>query len=75
MEPDEPYTTTQKKVPPPRQAYKLTEAADLLGVSVVTLRRAIQRGLLTPIRAFRHVLLSQVEIDRFIANSSGRRGK
>jgi excisionase family DNA binding protein len=49
-----------------RLAYKINEAASLLGVSVITIRRAIQRGLIKPSRAFRHVLISADELQRFL---------
>lgn len=54
-----------------RLAYKLNEAAALLGVSVITLRRAIQRGLIKPSRAFRHVIISAEELERFLRTTSG----
>ena len=53
-----------------RLAYKITEAATLLGVSVVSLRRAIKRGLIKPSRAFRHVIISAEELNRFLASTS-----
>lgn len=52
-------------------AYKLKDAAALLGVSPVTMRRAIQRGLIQPSRAFRHVLISSDELNRFLKSTSG----
>ena len=54
-----------------RLAYKLNEAAALLGVSVITIRRAIDRGLIRPSRAFRHVLISATELQRFLDTTSG----
>jgi hypothetical protein len=57
---------------PDRLAYKLSEAAQILGVATVTIRRAIKRGLLTPIRAFRHPLIAADELRRFVsANTTG----
>jgi excisionase family DNA binding protein len=53
----------------PRLSYKLAEAAELLGVSTVTIRRAISRGLITPVRAFRTPLISAVELERFVNQS------
>ncbi|WP_146851450.1 helix-turn-helix domain-containing protein [Brevifollis gellanilyticus] len=47
-------------------AYKLKDAATLLGISVITLRRAITRGLIKPSRAFRHVMISADELKRFL---------
>ena len=54
----------------PRLAYKLKDAAALLGVSTVSMRRAIQRGLIRPSRAFRHVLISADELKRFLKSTS-----
>ncbi len=60
-----------------RRAYKLKEAATLLGVSTVSLRRAISRGLIKPSRAFRHVIIASEELDRFLraTSSYGEGGK
>lgn len=55
----------------PPLAYKLNDAAALLGVSTVSLRRAIQRGLIRPSRAFRHVLISADELKRFLNSLAG----
>ena len=54
----------------PQLAYKLKDAAALLGVSTVSMRRAIQRGLIRPSRAFRHVLISANELNRFLKSTS-----
>lgn len=56
--------------PPTKLAYKLKDAAELLGVSVVSLRRAIERGLIHPSRAFRHILISAKELERFLTATS-----
>lgn len=51
-------TTTESAEPlHPRLAYKIKEAAEVVGVSQATIRRAIQRGILRPCRAFRHPLI------------------
>jgi hypothetical protein len=51
----------------PIGALKLKDAADYLGgVSTITVRRLIKRGLIKPNRALRHVLIPIVELDRFI---------
>ena len=51
----------------PEGALKLKDAADYLGgVSPITLRRLIKRGLIKPNRALRHVLIPIAELDRFI---------
>ncbi|PYJ23158.1 MAG: hypothetical protein DME99_03660 [Verrucomicrobia bacterium] len=48
-------------------AYKLKPAAAYIGgLSVPTMHRLIQRGLLKPCRATRHLLFSKKELDRFL---------
>ena len=54
----------------PRKALKIAETADTLGVNAASIRRAIQRGILRPCRAFRHVLISMEEIERFLRENS-----
>ena len=55
---------------PPRApvgALKLKDAADYLGgVSIITVRRLIKRGLIKPNGALRHVIIPVAELDRFI---------
>jgi len=57
-----------------RLAYKLNEVAQILGVSHSTVRRAIARGDIRPLRAFRHILVSTAELERFVADKSARAG-
>ena len=53
----------------PRGALKLKDAAKYLGgVSTITVRRLVERGLLKPNRALRHLLFPISELDRFLAN-------
>ncbi|HEV3098164.1 MAG TPA: helix-turn-helix domain-containing protein [Candidatus Udaeobacter sp.] len=53
--------------PAPAGALKLKDAADYLGgVSTITVRRLIKRGLIKPNRALRHVLIPIAELDRFL---------
>lgn len=54
-------------VSPDRHLYKLTEAAPMLSLSVVSLRRLIKNGVIRPNRKTRHVLISRSEIERFAA--------
>jgi hypothetical protein len=49
-----------------RKAYSIRETAGALGISATSVRRLIQRGLLRPNRALRHLLISAIEIDRFL---------
>jgi hypothetical protein len=55
---------------PPRLApggLKLKDAAAYLGgISTVSLRRLIKRGLIKPNHSLRHVLISRAELDRFL---------
>ncbi len=49
-------------------ALKLKDAAKYLGgLSPVTLRRLIKRGLIRPNRATRHLLIPVAELNRFLA--------
>jgi excisionase family DNA binding protein len=54
-------------LPLPRLSYKINEAAKMLGVSPITIRRAISRGLLKPCRAFRHPLIPVEQLKKLIA--------
>jgi hypothetical protein len=48
-------------------AYKLKSAAQYLGgLSTVTVRRLVERGLLHPNRATRHLIFAKTELDRFL---------
>jgi len=52
----------------PTGALKIKDAAQYLGgVSRVTVRRLIKRGLIKPNRALRHVLIPICELDRFLS--------
>lgn len=54
---------------PPRGAFKLTEARHYLGgLSIPTMHRLIQRGLLRPNRSLRHLIFPVAELDRFLRN-------
>jgi excisionase family DNA binding protein len=50
----------------PVGALKIKEAARYLSVSTITVRRLINRGLIKPNRALRHVLIPVAELDRFL---------
>lgn len=52
----------------PRRAYKIHEVAEILGIKPITVRRLIDRGLIRPCRALRHVLVDSDEINRFLKN-------
>jgi len=59
---------------PPRApigALKLKDAAQYLGgVSTITVRRLIKRGLIKPNLALRHILIPVAELDRFLGGAS-----
>ena len=51
----------------PIGALKIKDAAKYLGgVSQITIRRLIKRGLIKPNRALRHVLIPISELDKFL---------
>jgi len=57
-----------QSAPRARGALKLKNAAKYLGgVSQITVRRLIDRGLIKPNRALRHSLIPVSELDRFLA--------
>jgi len=47
-------------------ALKLKDAANYLAVSPISVRRLIQRGLIKPNRALRHILIPIGALDRFL---------
>jgi excisionase family DNA binding protein len=52
-------------------ALKIKEAAQYLGgVSTVTVRRLIKRGLIKPNLALRHALIPIAELDRFLTGTN-----
>ena len=54
----------------PRISYKINEAAKIVGVSPITIRRAIARGLLKPCRAFRHPLIPAGQLEKLIGGAA-----
>jgi hypothetical protein len=56
-----------KSVAPTNGALKLKPAAIYLGgLSIPTMHRLIDRGLLRPNRSLRHLLFARSELDRFL---------
>lgn len=54
----------------PKLALKLKDTAEAMSVSQITVRRFVDRGLLHPVRAGRHLLFTVEEIQRFLAAST-----
>lgn len=54
-----------------RLLLKISEAAELLGISTASVRRLVARGELAVNRKLRHVLIPRTEIERF-ANGGDR---
>jgi len=51
----------------PLGALKLKDAASYIGgVSPITVRRLIKRGLIKPNRSLRHILIPISELERFV---------
>jgi excisionase family DNA binding protein len=48
------------------RALKVSQAASYLGVSTISIRRLITRGLIKPNRALRHLLIPVAELERFL---------
>jgi excisionase family DNA binding protein len=55
-----------KSIPTPVGALKIKDAAKYLGVSPISVRRLIKRGLIKPNRALRHILIPVGELERFL---------
>ena len=49
-----------------RGGFQLKQAADYLGLSKITVRRLVHRGLLKPNRSVRHLLFPVKELNRFL---------
>jgi excisionase family DNA binding protein len=49
--------------------FSVTKAADVLGISIWTVRGYIRNGMLIPVRIGRRVLLEEAELERFIAEA------
>lgn len=58
--------TGEKATPLPKLAYTMREAAQVLGVSYVTIHRLLKRGLLRSSSALRTKVISHSEIERFL---------
>jgi hypothetical protein len=66
-------TTRDTKAPKhtvKRLGYGRREAAELLGISAVSVDRLVQRGLLKPSRALRRPLFSEEELLRFLKDTT-----
>ena len=50
----------------PRIAFKITEVAKMAGVSPITIRRHIKRGLFNPIRTFGAWLIPAVQVEAWL---------
>lgn len=58
----------------PRLAYSVDETAEILGISGASVRRLIVRGLLRCSQAIRHKMISRVEIERFLKETTRAEG-
>ena len=50
-------------------AYSREEAAQLLGISTISLDRLCRRGLIRPSRALRKPLFTKAELERFLTET------
>lgn len=55
-----------------RLSFSRTEAAEILGLSPITIDRLTKRGLLNPSRATRRPLYPKWELERFLKETSER---
>ena len=62
-----PDNTNRDKISPVRGALKLKPSCYYCGgISEITMRRLIARGLIKPNRALRHIIIPIAELDRFL---------
>jgi transposase-like protein len=54
----------------PRLAYSLREAAEILGISYVSVWRLRKRGLLKCSKALRNAMVPRTELERFLKDTS-----
>lgn len=59
--------TTQKL------AFDIKETASMIGVSVTSVRRLVERGLLRPSRALGKQIFSRKEIERFLEDTTAEK--
>ena len=57
-------------LPLPRKAYKLKEAADMLGISYISAYRLNKRGHLRSSNALRTKMIPATEIERFLKETT-----
>jgi excisionase family DNA binding protein len=58
--------STSSLPPTLRGGFQLKEAAHYLGLSKITVRRLVQRGLFKPNRSVRHLLFPVKQLNRFL---------
>jgi len=64
-----PRHSTASNPPLPRLAYTMREAAEILGVSYITVHRLLKRGTLRASDAIRNKVIPHAEIERFLRDS------
>lgn len=62
-----PVIAPEKQSALPKLAYTMAEAAQVLGVSYITVHRLLKRGLLKSSSALRTKIIPHREIERFLA--------
>lgn len=61
-----PEKNSSGPLPPNREAYSIREVARALAVSEKSIYRLIARGLLRPLKTFRHHRITRKELQRFL---------
>jgi excisionase family DNA binding protein len=61
-------SVTNSEMPTARLAFRVTEAATLIGVSAAFVRLEMARGNMNATRLGRRVVLTRVELDRYLAS-------
>jgi DNA-directed RNA polymerase specialized sigma24 family protein len=56
----------EEKIALPRLCYSMKEAAEIIGVSYITMHRLLKRGLIKSSSALRTKLIAYTELQRFL---------
>lgn len=62
---------TSAKPALPKLAYSMAEAAEVIGVSYVTMHRLLKRGLIRSSSALRHKVIPHTELVKFLTTTLG----
>lgn len=69
--PVEKSRNTQLPAVSPKLAFSMREAAEIIGVSYMSMHRLLKRGLVRSSSAFRTKVIPRTELERFLSSTLG----